>query len=114
MTRAVFLLEAHNMLDHFAAVAERPADVERMRLTLDVVKYNARLFDEMVSRFVERVRPLVRGEPDGGLVLKQELVNDIVGDDRIRICEAKVSDSLTCAVTGCVRRMDTLADALAR
>ena len=114
MARAVFLLEAHNILDHVAEVAEKQSDVERLRLTLDLVRYNARLFDEMVHRFVERVRPRVRDASDADLALRQRLVDDIVGDDRIRICEARVSEPMTSAVIGCVRRMDALVDGLLR
>jgi hypothetical protein len=108
-----FLCEAQNLLDHVGYVVasdkKSSCEVEKMRMSLDLVKLNRSMMDDLLQRFVEKVR--IRLVDDDFLVT-QEVLNDITGSERIRICSARMTPAVTAAMRRCVVRMDSLVDTI--
>ena len=107
-----FLSQAQKILEYVEVVSDKSSPVselEKMRMSLELVKHNRALMDELVQRFVDKVRTRLAGV-DGGdcFVVTQDVVNDITGSERIRICAARITPELSASVLQCVKRMDSL------
>jgi hypothetical protein len=107
-----FLSQAQKILEYVEVVSDKSSPVselEKMRMSLELVKHNRALMDELVKRFVDKVRTRLAGV-DGGdcFVVTQDVVNDITGSERIRICAARITPELSASVLQCVKRMDSL------
>ncbi len=107
-----FLFEAQNLLDHVEQVLDKKSasEIEKMRMSLELVKHNRGLMDELLQRFVQKVRTRLTDADE--FVVTQDVVNDITGTERIRICSARITPTVNSAVLRCVRRMDSLVDAI--
>lgn len=84
------------------------SELEKMRMSLELVKHNRVLMDELIQRFVDKVRTRLAAVDSDGFVVTQDVVNDITGSERIRICAARITPELSASVLQCVRRMDSL------
>ncbi len=111
-----FLCEASALLDHVECIVaedrKSSSEVERMRLSLELVKHNRSMMDDLVQRFVEKVRTRLTSDTTGEFVVTQDVLNDITGTERIRICAARVTPTVSDAMLRCVRRMDSLVDTM--
>ncbi len=111
--KRAFLSQAEQVLDYVEVASDRSlSEFERMRMSLDLVKHNKALMDEMLQRFVDKVRTRLADVDRGGFAVTQEVVNDITGSERIRICAARITPELSASVLQCVRRMDSLVDVI--
>ena len=106
-----FLSQAQKILEYVEVVSDRSSPVselEKMRMSLELVKHNRALMDELIKRFVDKVRTRLAGVDRDGFVVTQDVVNDITGSERIRICAARITPELSASVLQCVKRMDSL------
>jgi hypothetical protein len=107
-----FLSQAQKILEYVEVVSDKSSptsELEKMRMSLELVKHNRALMDELIQRFVDKVRTRLAGVDDGDcFVVTQDVVNDITGSERIRICAARITPELSASVLQCVKRMDSL------
>jgi hypothetical protein len=110
--KRVFLSQAQKILEYVEVVSDKSspmAEIEKMRMSLELVKHNRVLMDELLQRFVDKVRTRLAGVDRGDrFVVTQDVVNDITGSERIRICAARITPELSASVLQCVKQMDSL------
>lgn len=110
--KRVFLSQAQKILEYVEVVSDKSSpmsEIEKMRMSLELVKHNRALMDELIKRFVDKVRTRLAGIDRGdGFVVTQDVVNDITGSERIRICAARITPELNASVLQCVQHMDSL------
>ncbi len=106
-----FLSQAQEILEYVELASDKSSPVselEKMRMSLELVKHNRAMMDELIQRFVDKVRTRIAGVDGGeGFVVTQDVVNDIIGSERIRICAARITPELSASVLQCVKRMDS-------